>query len=291
MQKTTIRRAAALAGAVSVAAAISIVGSTGAQADAPACGNVGISHSLDGGQTWLTDSRMDNASPVPSTVEVKLSQTPAAGCSYDVSLASYSAEGPDWGDSGTQAFLGWDTTTLSAGTPQATLTVPTPKCFGQIDLYGNNTKYDGVGGALPHYPDSVTPNNLITAWNGGSECASTPPTTPPPSSPAAPTTPAAPTSSASPTTSATPSASSSASPSAAPTKSASPTPSVKATNAAPPTGTPSVKPVSTAPAAHLAETGGNGTQTAVIAGAAVVLVALGSGAVVITRRRKGGHTA
>ncbi len=269
MQLSNARRVLAIVGAGSAAVALTAFGAGSAQA-APhhnsQCGRVSIEHSVDGGSSWSANGRMDG-DHIPASVQVRLTGDVQDGCSYPVSLASYSAEGPTWQNSGTQAFLGWATTTLDKDHSSATLDVSAhaPNCFGQIDLYGNDTKYDGVTGALPHYPDSATPTDLITAWNGGKACDTTPtpPATPTPTQ-SAPSTP-------------TPTASAPA---------ASPTPSVSATSTAAPVGTPQVPPTSTTPTGNLAETGGNSTQTTAIAAAAAVLVVIGAGAVTVTRRRK-----
>ncbi|MEU8921474.1 hypothetical protein AB0D10_11155 [Kitasatospora sp. NPDC048545] len=86
------------------------------------------------------------------------------GCDYKVSLASYSTEGPTFAASGTQTFLGSATVTLNRENPQATLDISAylPKCFGQIDLYPGDQKFDGHSNPLPHYPDIVLPDHLIT---------------------------------------------------------------------------------------------------------------------------------
>jgi LPXTG-motif cell wall-anchored protein len=233
------------------------------------CGRVSIEHSVDNGASWTTNGRMDGAH-VPATVQVRLTGDVQEGCSFSVSLASYSAQGPTWQTSGTQAFLGWATATLTKSQPTATLDVSqhAPTCYGQIDLYGNGTKYDGVTGALPHYPDSATPTDLISAWNGGTACSSTP--TPPSTPTPAPSTPA-------PTQSA---------PAVAPT--ASTAPSTAPVSTKPPVGTPQVPPTSTKPTGNLAETGSNSSETTIVAGSAAALVVIGAGAVVATRRRRAG---
>ncbi|MEY9864017.1 hypothetical protein ABH935_009671 [Catenulispora sp. GAS73] len=106
--------------------------------------------------------------------------------SIDVSLASYTAEHGTWETSGTQTFVDHSQTipSLSPAHPEELLKVKLPNtpggpCFGQIDLYFGTTVYDGVHGALPHYPDSPTPERLITAWNGpdAGGCVVPPPVT------------------------------------------------------------------------------------------------------------------
>lgn len=251
-----------------MAAALTAIGTGAAVADSPhsQCGQVSIAHSVDNGATWTTNGRMDGSN-VPATVQVKLTGNAMEGCSYPVSLASYSAEGPTWQNSGTQAFLGWDSIVLNSKQTSATLDVSqwAPKCFGQIDLYGNSTKYDGVTGALPHYPDSATPTDLITAWNGGSACASTPSPTATPTPPAATPTPT------------------SSAPAVAPTSTTKPT---TAPVTAPPSGTPQVPPTSLKPTGNLAETGSNSSETTIVASAAGALLVVGFGAVFATRRKR-----
>lgn len=256
----------------------------------------GQQHSVDGGQTWSTDGRV-NAS-APTKITVRLTGDVKSGCNYAVSLASYSADGGTWDTSGTQAFLGWDTTTLNSGNLEHTVDVSAfaPRCFGQIDLYGNGTKYDGSdqAHALPHFPDSATPNDLITAWNGGEVCTSPSPspsdtTTSPTPSPSDSTSPA-PTDSATPTGTPTDTMSTSPAPSATTTAPAGggSSPSVSGSATAPPTGTPVVKPASQTGSGtdNLAETGGNGSQAATFAAGGAALLVIGGGAVYVTRRRR-----
>ncbi|PWI42591.1 LAETG motif-containing sortase-dependent surface protein [Streptomyces sp. ICBB 8177] len=288
MQRTIGSAVVGALGIGAMAVAVSVAGVTSAQAaerhhaNNGQCGQVGVAYSLDGGASWTTSGRINGSAP--GTIEVKLTHDVAQGCQYPVSLASYSAQGPTWQTSGEQAFLGWDTTVLKQGHLQATLDVSThlPSCFGQIDLYGNGNKYDGVANPLPHYPDSATPTDLITAWNGSAPCSSASPS---PSSPGGSTAPA-PGGSGTPSPVASGSPSSGAgSPSSAPSASASA--SAPATATAAPSGTPSVPPSSTTPTGGgLAETGGNGTQTAAFAGGGAVLLLVGAGAVIVGRRRR-----
>lgn len=314
MRRSLTRRAIGAIGLGSLTAALSVAGIGTAQAHDghhdQGCGDLHVQLSVDGGQTWINSGRIGD--PAPAKVTVKLQGEVGKGCDYAVSLASYSAEGPTWETSGTQAFLGWDTTVLNKDNPQHTLDVSShvPPCYGQIDLYGNGNKYDGSDAdhALPHYNDHLTPYNLIAYWNGGSAC-----TAPSPSpSQTTPTTPASPTGTptdttttpASPTGTPTDTTSPSASPST-PTTAASPTPTVSATTTAPGgvTAAPSpsssgtgrqttsvVKPASaTTGSGNLAETGGNGSQTALFAAGGAALLVAGGGAVYLTRRRKSAH--
>ncbi|MEV8100324.1 hypothetical protein [Kitasatospora sp. NPDC085879] len=229
-------------------------------AAAQQCPAVGVQHSLDGGKTWSTAFTIQG--PAPAVVAVRLTTPPAAGCHYAVSLASYSAEGPTWSTSGTQRFLGWATTLIDQQNPVARLDVSAykPACFGQIDLYGGNRKFDGVQAPLPKYPGSTVPSNMIAAWNGGAACPTPPPS---PGNSAPKPTPASPTPH-----------SSSPSPASAPPRSAAPVPPV---SSAPPGGTVSFPP-------SLAQTGSSGTG--LIAGLSVVTLAVGCGTLYLTRRSR-----
>jgi hypothetical protein len=97
------------------------------------------------------------------------------GVSKTVSLNSYKTDGPTWPTSGTQSFVDHDEYTVDKDHTSGTLVVIEPTCYYQTDLYWGDTKFDGNDGALPHYPDVVTPTGLIDARNGGEGC-STPPT-------------------------------------------------------------------------------------------------------------------
>ncbi|MBV6697691.1 hypothetical protein [Kitasatospora aureofaciens] len=265
------------------------------------CGDTSVQYSVDGGKTWVDNGRMSEPHGV---IQVRLAGDAGEGCDYKISLASYDTEGPTWATSGKQTFLGWATTTLNHEKRQATLDIAAdlPKCFGQIDLYNGDKKFDGVANPAPKYPNGVFPDNLIAAWNGGKACAPTPtgtPTVPVPTSSASPTATATPhpTPSASATATATATPSSTAKPSASPTTTGTPsaTPSHAATPTSPapstsadttgPVGKPTAKPVSTTPAQTLASTGGNSTQLIAYAAGGAALLAIGAGALVTARRR------
>jgi LPXTG-motif cell wall-anchored protein len=321
----SLRRSLSALSAVGIAvvAPLAVAGTAHAAA-AKKCGSVTVEYKVDGGSKWVTEGRLQQ----PSTkISVRLSDDshPGEGCEYDVSLASYNTQGSTWATSGTQTFLGWDTTTLGKSKREAKLDVSShaPTCFGQIDLYGNDRKHDGVSAPLPKYPNATFPDDLITAWNGGKACTPTPtaspsatPTVKPSASPSAS---ASPSVTASPSATVSPSATATASPSATATASESPSasaspsvtaspsatvspsatgsataaPSASATSAAPapvvdaagPVGTPTVAPVSETPSENLASTGGNSTQTTAIAAGGAALLALGGGAVFLGRRR------
>ena len=104
------------------------------------------------------------------TVHVQAKSSVPGGCSVSFSLNSYTAQGPTWPTSGTQALFDHQSVTLSAGSPSGTLTVAEPPCYGQTDLYTGTARFDGKDGALPHYPTSVTPAGLIAYSNGGAAC-------------------------------------------------------------------------------------------------------------------------
>jgi hypothetical protein len=280
VQLSRRRRGIAVAGlgVVAATAAISVAGTGSALASglvgSVQCGRASVAYSLDGGSTWATNGWINGSAP--ARITVRLNGDVEQGCTYPVSLASYSAQGPTWQASGEQAFLGWDTAILNSTQQQATLDVSAhlPSCFGQIDLYGNATAYNGITGALPHYPDSWTPTDLIAAWNGSAPCTKA-------SSLPAPL----------------PSPSASPSPSPSPKHSASLSASDTKPRSAPvrteaPVGSPQVPPASRTPvgqmpAGSLAHTGSNSTLTAALAASGAALTALGAGALVLVRRRRG----
>jgi len=92
----------------------------------------------------------------------------------DVSLEGFETHGPTWPTSGPQEDVDFDTVTLTKQHPTATLKIVNKGCFQQNDLFIGKTRFDGIDGPLPHYPDSNTPTNIIASWNGGEACA--PPT-------------------------------------------------------------------------------------------------------------------
>jgi hypothetical protein len=115
-------------------------------------------------------------SPFTTTVTLRAPGDGGAYPTCSISLNSYNAAGPTWQTGDPQTFVGHVDATLSADTTSAVLTVPAPECYGQTDLYGGTTRYDGTDGALPNYTNNVvTPDNLLDHWNGGTACGSTPP--------------------------------------------------------------------------------------------------------------------
>ncbi len=171
--------------------AISVFAPTASAAEEPGdeCATNLFEYSADGG-AWRPVVVNDAPSPYPMiTVTVRAIGELPDGCSRAFSLASYDTEGGSWPESGVQTFLDHDTATLDAQNPSATLTVTGPECFGQTDFYTSAwvndvfwpgwTRYDGIDGPLPHYPDSPTPYGKIAGSEGGHECvAPTPPPTP-----------------------------------------------------------------------------------------------------------------
>lgn len=256
-----LRRTLPALAALGIAVTAPLLAAGPAQAHEGArCDDAGLSYSTDGTH-WVTSGGLSGTT---GSVQVKVDGA-SKGCSYQVSLASYSTQGPTWASSGTQTFLGWATTTLTSAKPQATLDISAhlPQCYGQIDLYSGSAKHDGVSAPLPHYPTAVYNGDLISAWNGGKACQAPTPTpspsvpAPTPSagasvpgvpspSPSAPTSPSpsagVPSPSASAPGTGTPSASHPASPSASAPAGPSTRPSASAT----------VQPTSSAPASAVA---------------------------------------
>ncbi|GAB2728472.1 hypothetical protein [Kitasatospora kifunensis] len=183
-----LRRTLPALAALGIAVTAPLLAAGPAQAhDGARCDDAGISYSTDGGSSWITSGGLSGTT---GTVQVKLDGTAGKGCSYQVSLASYSTQGGSWASSGTQTFLGWATATLTRDKSQATLDISAhlPQCYGQIDLYSGSVKHDGVSAPAPHYPTGVYGGDLISAWNGGAPCQSPAPTpTPSASVPVLPT--------------------------------------------------------------------------------------------------------
>ncbi|MFD8085086.1 hypothetical protein ACFV4F_25695 [Kitasatospora sp. NPDC059722] len=285
-----------------MAAGIPLVAAGPAQAaEAPACKPLAVEYSVNGGKTWTRGSRMNEPHGV---IEVRLVGKPDAGCVYKVSLASYDSEGPTWSSSGKQAFLGWATAALSADSPRASLDVSAhlPKCFGQLDLYRGDRKFDGVDNPLPNYPEGVIYGDLISAWNGGHSCKPEPTASPTATSTATASPTATATATPSPTASTTVAPSPTATATVAPSPSAtvtgtpSPGPSVTATVAPSPsataTATSSAAPTgagspsaSIVPDGSLAQTGGDGSRMLAYGVGGAALLSVGAGVFVAARRR------
>ncbi|MEU9166781.1 LAETG motif-containing sortase-dependent surface protein [Streptomyces sp. NPDC048420] len=197
------------------------------------------------------------------------------------SLASYLAHGPTFATSGEQVFHDFDTVTVKAGSVDSLdVAIPDAGCYGQVDLYRGNTKFDGkldandgfTHGDLPKGPDHpVIKDKLIAAWNGGTKDCTTTQTTPPATPPASESTP--------PASESTPPASESTPPASETPSTDSPTPSASESTTSPAVPTPN------GGGDNLAETGAS-SNTPLIAGGAAVLLAGGAGIVLATRRRK-----
>ncbi len=295
------RSLSALAATVFVAAgAVSLLGAGAAGATtSDGCKSATVQYRIVGadgnvvGADWTSQGGFRLWDTVPGSVEVRLApgKTIGDGCKYPVSLAEYTTEGSSWSTSGRQTLVDKATVYLTAadvagaeGTKRTwqKLTVKTPDCYGQIDLYGDDITYDGGTGEghgpAPYQPGGVvTPYHLIAAWNGGDKaCANGPsdsPTpTPTPSEPT-PSTPAGSTPPAEETT-----------PPTTPKPSATPptTPDVPPLSSKPPT-TPNPSPSDSSP--PLAETGA-GAPVGLIAGGAAVVIALGAGVVYAAARSR-----
>ncbi|MFG2961468.1 LAETG motif-containing sortase-dependent surface protein [Streptomyces sp. NPDC048291] len=302
MSRTQQSRTLAVFAATAVAAALPLF-SAGTAVATPAgddCRSATIQYRIvdaDGGvvgSDWTSQGGFHLWDTVPGNVEVRLApdQTVGAGCTYPVSLAEYTTEGANWYVSGHQTLVDKATVYLTAADIAAKadtkrnwqrLSVKSPSCYGQIDLYGDDVTYDGKTGEghgpAPYEPDNiVTPYNLIAAWNGGDKpCTPDTHGSPTPSSPApsAPGTPTPPADSTPPASETTPPAT--PSPSTTP-----PTTSHVPPMSSPPPTTPEPTPSRSTP--PLAETGAS-DSTGLIAGGAVLVIALGAGAVYAAGRR------
>jgi hypothetical protein len=93
-----------------------------------------------------------------------------ADCNLSFSLNSYTTQGPDWPNTGTQALYDHQSITLDRTHTSGTLTVKKPPCVGQTDFYTGTVRFDGVDGPLPSYPDAVVPQPLLAWSNGGRAC-------------------------------------------------------------------------------------------------------------------------
>ncbi|QNP74611.1 LPXTG cell wall anchor domain-containing protein [Streptomyces roseirectus] len=264
------------------------------------CSAATIQYRLAGGD-WTSTGGFRTWSSGLDKVEVRLAagQQIGADCKYPVSLAEYTTEGPSWATSGTQTLVDKATVYLGAddvagqddtGRTWQQLSVKTPDCYGQIDLYGDDVTYDGGTGEghgpAPYQPGNVaTPQHLIAAWNGGDKkCAAEETPSTPPSTPGVPEEPSTPPASPTPT----PPSAGEVTP---------PAPTTPGSDETPPT-TPEVPPLTSTPPATpspspsastppLAETGAS-TPVGPIAGGAAAVVAIGAGALYFANRRKKG---
>lgn len=296
------RTSAALAATAFLACATPVLGASSASATpAGGCQSATVQYRIvdaDGkpvGGDWTSQGGFHQWATAPGTVEVRLAprQTVGDGCKYPVSLAEYTTEGPDWYTSGRQTLIDHATVYLTAADladgdkrTWQKLSVKTPDCYGQIDLYGDDIIYDGKSeeghGPAPYQPDNVvTPYHLIAAWNGGDKpCTPEQPEspTPTPSEPT-PTAPSSPPASEPPVEEPTPPAT----PTTPPAETTPPTtPDVPPLEPTPPT-TPTPSPSESTP--PLAETGSS-APAGLIAGGAVAVIAAGAGALYMTRRTR-----
>ncbi len=299
------RSLSALAATVFVAAgAVSLLGAGAAGATtSDGCKSATVQYRIVGadgnvvGADWTSQGGFRLWDTVPGSVEVRLApgKNIGDGCKYPVSLAEYTTEGSSWATSGRQTLVDKATVYLTAadvagaeGTKRTwqKLTVKTPDCYGQIDLYGDDITYDGGTGEghgpAPYQPGGVvTPYHLIAAWNGGDKACtpSTPdkptptPSQPTPSTPATPITPAEP-------------PADTTTPPTTPKPSTTPptTPEVPPLASTPPT-TPKPTPTPSESTPPLAETGSS-APVGLIAGGAAVVLAVGAGAVFTAGRAR-----
>ena len=297
------RTSAAFAATAFVATVTPLFGATAASATpAGGCQSATVQYRLVDaagkpvGADWTSQGGFHQWKDAPGTVEVRLApgQTVGDGCKYPVSLAEYTTEGPNWYTSGLQTLVDHATVYLGAddlpGSDDSKrtwqkLTVKSPDCYGQIDLYGDDVIYDGKSGdghgPAPYQPDNVvTPYHLIAAWNGGDKsCTPEQPSSPtPPASPSTPDNPSSPPASEPPAETTPPATSTTPPPSSStpPT-----TPDVPPLESTPPTA-PAPSPSDSTP--PLAETGSSAPVGPIAAGAAAV-IALGAAALYGTRRR------
>jgi hypothetical protein len=294
----------ALAATAFIAAAAPVLAAGPASAtENDACQSATVQYRIVGadgnvvGADWTSQGGFHQWDAVPGTVEVRLAPGQGVGdsCKYPVSLAEYTAEGPNWYTSGHQTMVDKATVYLTAkdvagaddaGQTWQKLNVESPDCYGQIDLYGDDVTYDGGTGEghgpLPYEPDNImTPYHLIAAWNGGDkECTpSTPgsPTqTPTPAASAPPATPSAPAGSTPPAEESTPPAT--PEPSTTPPTSAH-VPPLQSTPS------PTPKPTPNGGKQPLAETGSN-APVGLLAGGAALVIALGGGALFAASRAR-----
>jgi hypothetical protein len=286
--------AALAATAVSVTLPVLSAGTAGATPSG-GCQSATVQYRI-AGAGWTSQGGFHLWDSAPGTVEVRLApgQNVGDGCKYPVSLAEYTTEGPTWNTSGRQTLVDKATVYLAAADVAASaeeertwqkLTVKSPDCYGQIDLYGDDITYDGKEGEghgpAPYEPGGVvTPYHLIAAWNGGDKpCTPTTPDepTPTPSEPT-PSTPATPTT---PAPSEPPSEETTPPTTPKPSTTPPTTPDVPPLESTPPT-SPAPSPSESTP--PLAETGA-GAPTGLIAGGAALVIAVGAGAVFLAGRR------
>lgn len=120
-----------------------------------------------------------------ATVTLNKGQQLCADSSQDFSLASYTAQGPEWNSSLPQKLAGQDSGTIDAQHPSATLKVTVPDCFAQVDLIwgGKDQVLPGFDEDSPTYGNAVlgstgAPGNKSVGprgvWHGGSTACTVP---------------------------------------------------------------------------------------------------------------------
>ncbi|MBS2540247.1 hypothetical protein KGQ20_46675, partial [Catenulispora sp. NF23] len=137
---------------------------------------------------WTVATTVDRFAAEPvGGIAVRIAPGPAVdtGCAATISVAGYATQGATWESSGQQRFVAAGRLVLDAahttGVLRPTLpnAVPGQPCYAQFDLYLGDTVFDGGSGAghgaLPQYPDVVTPTGLIAVWNGQSADCVAPP--------------------------------------------------------------------------------------------------------------------
>ncbi|MFB7495795.1 hypothetical protein ACFC09_14005 [Streptomyces sp. NPDC056161] len=303
MSRSPSSRTLAALAATAFAAAVPVLGAGPASATTGGeCQSATVQYRIVGadgnvvGADWTSQGGFRQWDTVPGTVEVRLAagQSVAEGCKYPVSLAEYTTEGPNWESSGHQTLVDKATVYLTAadlaGADDAQrtwqrLTVKSPDCYGQIDLYGDDVTYDGGTGEghgpAPYQPGNIsTPYHLVAAWNGGDKpCTPGTPESPTPTPPQ--TTPTAPATPTTPADSTPPAQTSSAPTTPKPAETPPTSADVPPLQSAPPA-TPQPSPDDSSP--PLAETGSS-APVGPIAGAAAVVIVLGAGVAFAAARR------
>ena len=99
------------------------------------------------------------------TVSVTANGRLVDGCALPFSLASYRTQGPTWRTSGRQALIDHVGAILDNAQPSITLTVRTPRRYGQTVFYPGLRAYDGIDGPLPHYPGVRIESSI--SWSNG----------------------------------------------------------------------------------------------------------------------------
>ena len=99
------------------------------------------------------------------TVSVTANGRLVDGCALPFSLASYRTQGPTWRTSGRQVLIDRVAAILDNAQPSITLTVRTPRRYGQTVFYPGLRVYDGIDGPLPRYPGVRIEPSI--SWSNG----------------------------------------------------------------------------------------------------------------------------